>query len=66
VIWLIEEPETYMHPSLAYQSSKILDQLSSISNVIKTTHSLSFMPQSVSNKRADHDPDYNCIYYHAR
>ncbi|AZC63168.1 ATP-dependent nuclease [Pseudomonas chlororaphis] len=49
VIWLIEEPETYMHPSLAYQSSKILDQLSSISNVIKTTHSLSFMPQSVSN-----------------
>ena len=34
VIWLIEEPETYMHPSLAYQSSKILDQLSSISNVI--------------------------------
>jgi len=49
VIWLIEEPETYMHPSLAYQSSKILDQLSSISNVIKTTHSLSFMPQSVAD-----------------
>lgn len=49
VVWLIEEPETYMHPSLAYQSSKILEQLSSISNVIKTTHSLSFMPQSVHN-----------------
>lgn len=49
VIWLIEEPETYMHPSLAYQSSKILDQLSSISSVIKTTHSLSFMPQSVAD-----------------
>lgn len=49
VIWLIEEPETYMHPSLAYQSSKILEQLSTISTVIKTTHSLSFMPQSVSD-----------------
>lgn len=49
VIWLIEEPETYMHPSLAYQSSKILEQLSSISTVIKTTHSLSFMPQSVAD-----------------
>jgi len=49
VIWLIEEPETYMHPSLAYQSSKILEQLSRISSVIKTTHSLSFMPQSVAD-----------------
>ena len=49
VIWLIEEPETYMHPSLAYQSSKILEQLSDISTVIKTTHSLSFMPQSVAD-----------------
>ncbi|MBZ9666956.1 ATP-binding protein [Pseudomonas sp. LMG 31766] len=49
IIWLIEEPETYMHPSLAYQSSKILDQLASVSTVIKTTHSLSFMPQSVRN-----------------
>ena len=38
-----------MHPSLAYQSSKILDQLSRISSVIKTTHSLSFMPQSVAD-----------------
>jgi putative ATP-dependent endonuclease of OLD family len=48
IIWLIEEPETYMHPALAYQSSKVLDQLSEVSTVIKTTHSLSFMPQSVS------------------
>ncbi len=49
VLWLIEEPETYMHPSLAYQSSKILEELGDISTVIKTTHSLSFMPQSVSS-----------------
>ncbi|WP_047304851.1 ATP-dependent nuclease [Pseudomonas fluorescens] len=49
VLWLIEEPETYMHPSLAYQSSKILEDLASISTVIKTTHSLSFMPQSVDS-----------------
>ncbi|WP_181427728.1 ATP-dependent nuclease [Pseudomonas soli] len=48
VIWLIEEPETYMHPSLAFQSSKILDDLSSISTVVKTTHAINFVPTDIS------------------
>ncbi|MPT00928.1 MAG: hypothetical protein E2581_20865 [Pseudomonas sp.] len=47
VIWLIEEPETYMHPSLAYQSSKILDELSAISTVVKTTHAINFVPTDI-------------------
>jgi hypothetical protein len=48
VIWLIEEPETYMHPALAYQSSKILDGLATISTVIKTTHAINFVPANIA------------------
>lgn len=44
VIWLLEEPETFMHPSLAQKCSKILEQLSEISTVIKTTHAINFIP----------------------
>lgn len=47
VIWLIEEPETYMHPSLAFQSSKILSALAGISTVVKTTHAINFVPTDV-------------------
>lgn len=48
VIWLIEEPETYMHPSLAFQSSKILNDLSTISTVVKTTHAINFVPTDIN------------------
>lgn len=48
IIWLIEEPETYMHPTLASQSSKTLKALSLISTVVTTTHSLSFVPTNVN------------------
>lgn len=48
VIWLIEEPETYMHPSLGYKASKILDDLTSISTVVKTTHAINFVPSDVA------------------
>lgn len=47
VIWLIEEPETYMHPALAFQASKILDGLSAISTLIKTTHAINFVPSNI-------------------
>lgn len=48
VIWLVEEPETYMHPSLALQASKILDDLSTISTVVKTTHAINFVPSDIN------------------
>ncbi|AOE86754.1 ATP-dependent nuclease [Pseudomonas sp. TCU-HL1] len=48
VIWLVEEPETYMHPSLALQAAKILDDLSAISTVIKTTHAINFVPSDIN------------------
>lgn len=48
VIWLLEEPETFMHPSLAEKCSSIIDQLADISTVVKTTHSINFIPSNIS------------------
>lgn len=46
VIWLLEEPESYLHPNLAASCNSILDNLSNESTVIKTTHSMAFVPQN--------------------
>ena len=48
VIWLLEEPETFMHPSLAEKCSKIIEQLANISIVVKTTHSINFIPPNIN------------------
>lgn len=45
VLWLLEEPESYLHPDLAESCSNILDSLALESTVIKTTHSMAFVPQ---------------------
>src|SRR6516225_3064805 len=46
VIWLIEEPESFLHPSLMPAQSKILTKLSEEASVLYSTHSLSFIPAS--------------------
>jgi hypothetical protein len=43
-IWLVEEPESYLHPELAGPCS-MLEQLRSESLLITTTHSLGFVPR---------------------
>lgn len=48
IIWLLEEPETFMHPSLAEKCSKIIDNLSKISTVVKTTHAINFIPANIT------------------
>ena len=45
VLWLLEEPESYLHPNLAESCSTILDNLAKDATVIKTTHSMAFVPQ---------------------
>lgn len=45
VIWLIEEPESYLHPNLATACKKILNNLSLNYLVIATTHSIAFVDQ---------------------
>ena len=45
-IWLIEEPEAFMHPSLAHQSARVIDSLAELAQVVTTTHSTAFVPQS--------------------
>ena len=46
VIWLIEEPESFLHPTLNSVCKKILDKLRQESLVAITTHSLSFVPKN--------------------
>lgn len=45
VIWLIEEPESYLHPGLYDSCNKIINKLSEISTVFITTHAIGFVPQ---------------------
>lgn len=42
-IWLIEEPESFLHPALYDNCNKILEDLSVSNNVFITTHALSFV-----------------------
>ena len=44
-LWLLEEPESYLHPELATQCLSLLKTLSTHSQVVVTTHSLGFVPQ---------------------
>lgn len=44
-IWLIEEPESFLHPALNGTCLSLLNQLKKQSQVIYTTHSLGFVPQ---------------------
>ncbi|MHB1127897.1 MAG: ATP-dependent nuclease [Bacillota bacterium] len=45
-VWLLEEPESYLHPSLATGVSGLVRQLSSEAIVLLTTHSLSFVSKT--------------------
>lgn len=51
VLWLLEEPESYLHPHLASNCNRILENLAKDATVVKTTHSMAFVPQ---------DPSYVC------
>lgn len=44
-IWLVEEPESYLHPELAESCSKMLAELGNESLLVTTTHSLGFVSQ---------------------
>lgn len=45
VLWLLEEPESYLHPYLASNCNAILENLAKDAIVVKTTHSMAFVPQ---------------------
>ncbi len=51
VMWLLEEPESYLHPHLAASCNSILENLAKDSIVLKTTHSMAFVPQDPSYVR---------------
>ena len=43
-IWLLEEPESYLHPELSQSAIKMLEAVRSEALVVLTTHSLAFVP----------------------
>lgn len=47
VIWLIEEPESFLHPQLYKNCFGILKRLSNEASVFWTTHSMSFVNKNV-------------------
>lgn len=49
VLWLLEEPESYLHPELAENCRTLLMRLRGVSQVVTTTHALGFVPQDPKN-----------------
>jgi predicted ATP-dependent endonuclease of OLD family len=46
VIWLLEEPESYLHPELFVICEKILEKLREEALVLITSHSINFVPRN--------------------
>ena len=44
-LWLIEEPESYMHPELAKNCRKMLSMIARNSMTVISTHSMQFLPR---------------------
>lgn len=43
-VWLIEEPESFLHPELSHSATQLLDLLGQSSTVVMTSHSMAFVP----------------------
>ncbi len=43
-IWLIEEPESFLHPKLSHNATSLLNELGESSTVVMTSHSMAFIP----------------------
>lgn len=44
-VWLIEEPESYLHPELYSTALQLLEKIESFGQVIRTTHALTMVPR---------------------
>ncbi len=43
-IWLVEEPESFLHPQLSHSATKLLFKLGQSSTLAMTSHSMAFVP----------------------
>lgn len=55
-IWLLEEPEAYMHPALASSIVRLVDDARDHGPIVYTTHSLSLVPSDVTRVRGVEKP----------
>ena len=47
-LWLIEEPESYLHPELYATALEILRKIEEFGQVVRTTHALTMVPKHAS------------------
>ena len=47
-VWLIEEPESYLHPELYSTALEILSKIEEYGQVVRTTHALTMVPRDAS------------------
>lgn len=43
-VWLVEEPESFLHPKLSHSATKLLEKLGESSTLVMTSHSMAFVP----------------------
>jgi putative ATP-dependent endonuclease of OLD family len=43
-VWLIGEPESFLHPKLSHNATQLIDSLGKASTVVLTSHSMAFVP----------------------
>ncbi|MEJ6542449.1 AAA family ATPase [Brachybacterium paraconglomeratum] len=43
-IWLIEEPESFLHPELSHSATRLLEKLGTDATVVMSSHSMAFVP----------------------
>lgn len=43
-IWLVEEPESFLHPELSHNATRLLEALGESSTVVMSSHSMAFVP----------------------
>lgn len=57
-VWLVEEPESFLHPQLSHNATHLLSSLGEASTVIMSSHSMAFVPhdpKAVVGTRLDED-----------
>ena len=59
-IWLIEEPESFLHPQLSHNATRLLAKLGESSTLVMTSHSMAFVPHDPLRVVGTALDDENC------
>lgn len=60
-IWLVEEPEAFLHPDMGSRCNSLLQELGECSQVFFTTHNVGFIPTDMKSLVGVHVDDKNTM-----